>query len=251
MGRGEALPSPLGRGAERSEAGWGRRTFTLALALLLSACATGSALTINGHVKEASGGEPIEDARISLSCPEALKASGLNLLASTDASGKAARQLPSSGHELSGQCDIFVTADGYEHQTFPMQSVCSRWVGSRCVDVIVKARMKPDAGVAPGRGVTLGIEMKDATSTLSTQNLDAPIGQKATITLNRNGVPYQLTLTPRWVNESTIALEGTWSAGTGASGVVNESTLASQPVTISFGDDVVMVVTPRKLDGAP
>lgn len=218
------------------------RSMTVTI-LLLASCGS-SGLVVRGTV-ETTERQPLEGARISMSCPEALQESGLRLLATTDANGKTSPKARDPGQPIKDRCQIFVTADGYEHETFPIESVCARWAGTTCVEVALRAKLAEDDGIGPRGAIVLAIQMKRDGEVVHTQDLTAPQGSPATITLRNNGIPYELIVTPTWVDERTVSVEGTWSTGTGAQGVVNGESEQGQAITVEMSDGIVMVITPR------
>ena len=219
---------------------------------LVAGCASSSSgIMVRGEVEQALDGAPVEDARVSMSCPQALKESGLRLLATTDASGSTTHQAPpSSKQTLVGGCQIFVTADGFSNVTYPVESVCSRWAGTRCMEVRLRARMKPKTKTerqVKAAPVRLTIVMQQDGIPFHQQELLAPGGQPATINLDNNGVPYKVVVVPTWTGDTSVSLEGNWSTGNGTKGVVSEVTNVNTPLTIDFGtDNIVMLLTPRR-----
>jgi len=120
------------------------RVFLLIPALIvLSACATRVQTTVQSSAQASAATQPVARAKVSIFCPQVIKADSPYPIGETDDQGQLLFREPALGRWISDGCDIIVEKAGYQAKRVNVADVCVEHWATRCVRAVIAANLDP------------------------------------------------------------------------------------------------------------
>lgn len=110
---------------------------------VLSACATRVQTTVQSSEHASAATQPVARAKVSIFCPQVIKADSAYPIGETDDQGQLQFREPALGRWISDGCDIIVEKPGYQAKRVNVADVCVEHWATRCVRAVIAANLDP------------------------------------------------------------------------------------------------------------